>query len=330
MAAAGPRVVGLDWRTSIAAARKRLGDDVAIQGNLDPALVLAGPDVALAGAARRARRQRRANRDTSSTSATACTRPAIPGVLAAIVDHVHEATRASVNRRLRRRRDGVRHATPARGHRRLLHGHPARAAAERRAARRPHPALRRDRRAQPAASSAPRRSGRCSPSSSRTRHPASSSSRVGLRHAEPSIEAAVDALADDGRRRDRRPRAGAALLDDVGGRLPRTSRRGGQRRAAAVHRDRELGDRAGVRRSARRRRRRIAAPRCRRRTRVLFTAHSLPRRILDTADPYPSEVAATATARRRARLASPPTAGRSPGSRPDGRRNRGSSRTCSA
>ena len=50
MAAAGPRVVGLDWRTPIAAARKRLGPGFAIQGNLDPALVLAGRDVAVAGA----------------------------------------------------------------------------------------------------------------------------------------------------------------------------------------------------------------------------------------------------------------------------------------
>jgi uroporphyrinogen decarboxylase len=50
MAAAGPRVIGLDWRTSIAAARKRLGDDLAVQGNLDPALVLAGSEVALGGA----------------------------------------------------------------------------------------------------------------------------------------------------------------------------------------------------------------------------------------------------------------------------------------
>jgi ferrochelatase len=31
-------------------------------------------------------------------------------------------------------------------------------------------------------------------------------------------------------------------------------------------------------------------------TRILFTAHSLPRRILDDGDPYPSEVAATASA----------------------------------
>jgi len=52
MHAAGPQVIGLDWRTSIAAARQRLGADVAVQGNLDPALVLAGADVALAGARR--------------------------------------------------------------------------------------------------------------------------------------------------------------------------------------------------------------------------------------------------------------------------------------
>jgi uroporphyrinogen decarboxylase len=50
MHAAGPRVIGLDWRTSIADARRRLGSDTVVQGNLDPALVLAGDDVALAGA----------------------------------------------------------------------------------------------------------------------------------------------------------------------------------------------------------------------------------------------------------------------------------------
>ncbi|MDQ3470505.1 MAG: uroporphyrinogen decarboxylase, partial [Actinomycetota bacterium] len=50
MAAAGAQVIGLDWRTPIAAARCRLGADTVVQGNLDPALVLAGTDVALAGA----------------------------------------------------------------------------------------------------------------------------------------------------------------------------------------------------------------------------------------------------------------------------------------
>lgn len=47
---AGPRVMGLDWRTSISDARARLGDELVVQGNLDPALVLAGRDCALAGA----------------------------------------------------------------------------------------------------------------------------------------------------------------------------------------------------------------------------------------------------------------------------------------
>ena len=49
MYAAGPQVIGLDWRTSISDARKRLGDEVVVQGNLDPALVLAGIEPALTG-----------------------------------------------------------------------------------------------------------------------------------------------------------------------------------------------------------------------------------------------------------------------------------------
>lgn len=46
MYAAGASVMGLDWRTRIADARRRLGADTVVQGNLDPALVLAGWDVA--------------------------------------------------------------------------------------------------------------------------------------------------------------------------------------------------------------------------------------------------------------------------------------------
>ena len=49
---AGPTVIGLDWRTSIPEARRRLGADVRVQGNLDPALVLAGWPVAREGAQR--------------------------------------------------------------------------------------------------------------------------------------------------------------------------------------------------------------------------------------------------------------------------------------
>jgi uroporphyrinogen decarboxylase len=49
MHAAGGQVLGLDWRTSITAARQRIGSQLVVQGNLDPALVLAGKDVAIAG-----------------------------------------------------------------------------------------------------------------------------------------------------------------------------------------------------------------------------------------------------------------------------------------
>ncbi|MEY4248237.1 MAG: uroporphyrinogen decarboxylase [Actinomycetota bacterium] len=47
---AGPRIIGLDWRTPIQSARKRMGTDLVVQGNLDPALVLAGSQAALEGA----------------------------------------------------------------------------------------------------------------------------------------------------------------------------------------------------------------------------------------------------------------------------------------
>ncbi len=47
----GNRVLGLDWRTTITDARTRLGDQLVVQGNLDPALVLAGSGPALVGAA---------------------------------------------------------------------------------------------------------------------------------------------------------------------------------------------------------------------------------------------------------------------------------------
>jgi uroporphyrinogen decarboxylase len=49
MNSVGNKVIGLDWRTNIANARHRLGASTVVQGNLDPALVLAGADVAIAG-----------------------------------------------------------------------------------------------------------------------------------------------------------------------------------------------------------------------------------------------------------------------------------------
>jgi uroporphyrinogen decarboxylase len=41
MAATGPDALGLDWRTPMSEARRRLGPEVALQGNLDPAALLA-------------------------------------------------------------------------------------------------------------------------------------------------------------------------------------------------------------------------------------------------------------------------------------------------
>jgi uroporphyrinogen decarboxylase len=46
MAEAGPEVVGVDWRVPLDVARQRVGRGHALQGNLDPALVVAGWDVA--------------------------------------------------------------------------------------------------------------------------------------------------------------------------------------------------------------------------------------------------------------------------------------------
>jgi uroporphyrinogen decarboxylase len=51
MREAGGDVIGLDWRVDIAAAWQRLGADVAVQGNLDPAVLL-GPVAGIRRAAR--------------------------------------------------------------------------------------------------------------------------------------------------------------------------------------------------------------------------------------------------------------------------------------
>ena len=49
MNSVGNAIIGLDWRTTIRNARTRLGADTVVQGNLDPALVLAGSSIALSG-----------------------------------------------------------------------------------------------------------------------------------------------------------------------------------------------------------------------------------------------------------------------------------------
>jgi uroporphyrinogen decarboxylase len=53
MARAGASVLSVDWRTSLAEARRILGPSLALQGNTDPAALLASPEIAR-DAARRA------------------------------------------------------------------------------------------------------------------------------------------------------------------------------------------------------------------------------------------------------------------------------------
>jgi len=99
MYAAGPTVMGLDWRTRIGDARRRLGDDVVVQGNLDPALVLAGTLPALEGT-------EQVLRDNELPDGTqhpghifnlghGVNPETDPGVLQAVVDLVHERTEAT-------------------------------------------------------------------------------------------------------------------------------------------------------------------------------------------------------------------------------------------
>ena len=91
---AGPTVLGLDWRTPISDARRRLGDDLVVQGNLDPALVLAGVEVALDGA--RAVLDDNAGHHGHIFNLGHGVQPDTdPAILQAVVDLVHERTGAS-------------------------------------------------------------------------------------------------------------------------------------------------------------------------------------------------------------------------------------------
>jgi len=99
MHAAGSKILGLDWRTPISNARERMGDDLVVQGNLDPALVLAGPDPARKGAL-----QVLADNETASGDQHAghifnlghgVQPESDPGILHEIVQMVHEQTRVA-------------------------------------------------------------------------------------------------------------------------------------------------------------------------------------------------------------------------------------------
>ena len=88
MNSVGNAVIGLDWRTTITAARQRLGANTVVQGNLDPALVLAGADIAVEGA--RAVLADNAGHPGHIFNLGHGAQPDMdPGVLGAVVDYVH-------------------------------------------------------------------------------------------------------------------------------------------------------------------------------------------------------------------------------------------------
>jgi uroporphyrinogen decarboxylase len=93
---AGPTVLGLDWRTRISDARQRLGDDLIVQGNLDPALVLAGHEPAIDGAQRVLRDNQTADGSQHVghifNLGHGVQPDTDPAVLQAVVDIVHEQT----------------------------------------------------------------------------------------------------------------------------------------------------------------------------------------------------------------------------------------------
>jgi len=91
MYTAGAGVIGLDWRTPIRSARHRLGPDTVVQGNLDPALVLAGTEPALTGAG--AVLADNGGHPGHIFNLGHGVQPSTdPGVLQAVVDLVHERT----------------------------------------------------------------------------------------------------------------------------------------------------------------------------------------------------------------------------------------------
>ena len=88
MNSVGNAIIGLDWRTTITDARRRLGKDIVVQGNLDPALVLAGADIAVEGA--RAVIADNGGHPGHIFNLGHGAQPDMdPGVLAAVVDFVH-------------------------------------------------------------------------------------------------------------------------------------------------------------------------------------------------------------------------------------------------
>jgi uroporphyrinogen decarboxylase len=94
MASAGADVVGVDWRVPLPAAALRVGADVALQGNLDPAICLA-PVETVEAAASKVLDEAAGLSGHVFNLGHGVLPETDPGVLSAVVDLVHERTQRS-------------------------------------------------------------------------------------------------------------------------------------------------------------------------------------------------------------------------------------------
>ena len=81
-------MVGIDWHTHLDDARARLGDDVALQGNLDPAVLLAPREV-VADRARDVLRRAGGHPAHVFNLGHGVLPETDPGILTALVEQVH-------------------------------------------------------------------------------------------------------------------------------------------------------------------------------------------------------------------------------------------------
>ena len=313
-AAAGADVVGVDWRTSIAAARARTGWHHGVAGQPRPGCMLRAVAGGRGGGPHCAGRQRRPPRSRLQSRPRRAARHRPGGARAR--RRARPPRRESYDRREHGRGgDGVRHArvdsttsppttrTSGAAGRRPTSSWPTSAAATTRSA-----ACRRCARS-------PKRSALASvPRSARA-----STSTLGYKHAAPFIEDAVAELRDD-----------PDVTDVVGVVLAPHDSRGSvgeyvDRLGPGAKAVRSVAHVPAWRTFQAEAIRDGAAFACRRGTRVVFTAHSLPERVLE-GDVYEDELEASAAASRSSAHSATRT-GRSPGSRPGGRRSRGGVRT---
>lgn len=89
MGEAGAEVVGVDWRVPLGTARRRVGPNRALQGNLDPAVCLAGHDATAAEARRVLGEGHRAGPGYVFNLGHGVLPATDPAVLEALVDLVH-------------------------------------------------------------------------------------------------------------------------------------------------------------------------------------------------------------------------------------------------